>query len=116
MTATLSVLDYMDTANGLVSSLTLAALGGISLPLGNRYLAVSFQREWMEHTEQLEPALDTLLKDVFREIKSELSESIAPYSRYVSSEVNWLKDLGDKLDNGISTAHNLRSKINKACD
>ena len=116
MTATLSVLDYLDTANGLVSSLTLAALGGISLPLGNRYLAVSFQREWMEHTEQLELALDTLLKDVFREIKSELSESIAPYSRYVSSEVNWLKDLGDKLDNGISIAHNLRSKINKACD
>ncbi|KAL3800272.1 hypothetical protein ACHAW5_009854 [Stephanodiscus triporus] len=116
MIATLSALDCLDTANGLVSSLTLAALGGISLPLGNRYLAVSFQREWMEHTEQLETALDNLFKDVFHEIKSELSESIAPYSRYVSSEVNWLKDLGDKLDSGISIAHNLRSKINKACD
>ena len=116
ITATLSALDCLDTAHGLACSLTLATLGGISLPLGNRYLAVSFQRKWMKNTTQLETSLDVLFNDVLREIKSELSESIAPYSRYVSSEVNWLKDLTAKLDNGISIAQSLRSKINKSCD
>ena len=114
ITATLSALDCLDTANGLAYSLTLATLGGISLPLGNRYLAVSFQRTWMENTAQLETSLDALFKDVSHEIKSELSESVAPYSRYVSSEVIWLKDLAEKLDNGISIAQILRSKINKS--
>jgi hypothetical protein len=115
MTAALSVIGYFDVINGL-ASLTLAGLGGVCLPLGNRYLAVSYEREWMNNTATLEHALDALFSDVMRGIKSELSASISPYSRYVSSEVQWLKDLSDKLEDRISTAQSLRSKINKSCD
>jgi hypothetical protein len=115
ITAALSVFGYFDAANGL-ASLTFVGLGGISLPLGNRYLAVSYEREWMGNTAPLEHTLDALFSDVVRGIKSELSESISPYSRYVSSEVEWLNDLSGKLDDGISMARSLRSKINKSCD
>ncbi|KAL3822781.1 hypothetical protein ACHAXA_005946 [Cyclostephanos tholiformis] len=116
ITAALSVFDYFDTAHGLAYSLILVALGGISLPLGHRYLAMSHQREWTENMAQLEYTLDALFRDVFHGIRSELSESISPYTRYVSSEVEWLKDLSDKLEDGIAMALSLRSKINKSCD
>jgi len=113
--ATLSVLDILDVTNGIVSSATLAVLGGILLPLGNRRVASSFKKDWMCNANQLETALEDLFKDALHQIRSELSESVAPYSRYVKTEGDWLKDLGNKLENGISSAHSLRSKINKAC-
>ena len=45
----------------------------------------------------------------------QLSESTAPYSRYVRAK-GGLKGVGDRMENGMASAHCLRSRINKACE
>jgi len=113
--AALSVADVIDLSTGMMASGTLAVFGGASLPLGNRNVAQSFEREWMDSMAPLETMLKTSLKDALDQIRSELSESVSPYSRYVTTEGEWLKELASKLENGVAQAHSLRNKINKAC-
>ena len=113
--ATLTLLEMLDATTGMSASAALAVLGCISLPLGNRSVASSFESEWISNAAQLETDTSKLFEDALNQIRSDLSESIAPYSRYVSSEGDWLKDLAQELEKGISNAHSLRSKINKAC-
>ena len=110
-TAVLSAWDMVAATSGA----TMSVIGAFMLPLGNRYIASSFKREWMLNATRLETSLEILLKDACNQVRSELSESISPYSRYVDSETKWLKELSDKLDSAISTSQSLRSKINKAC-
>ena len=75
----------------------------ISRPLFNRYAG------------KLESKLKILSDGALGDVRSDLSQSIAPYSRYVKTEGDWLNYVNKKLDSGMSSAHNLRSRINKAC-
>ena len=109
--ATLSAWDMVAVTSGAILSI----LGAVSLPLGNRLLASKFKREWMIDGTRLEVALESVLKDACHQVRSELSESVAPFTRYVHSTGTWLNELSDKLDNAMSSSHSLRSKINKAC-
>ena len=105
----------LDSTTGMVGSGALAALGCVSIPISNRRAASTFQKEWTSNAAALEDAIGTLLQDALKRIRSDLADSVAPYSRYVETEGEWLKDLAEKLDSGLSNAHSLRSKINKAC-
>ncbi|KAL7534752.1 hypothetical protein ACHAXR_006058, partial [Thalassiosira sp. AJA248-18] len=104
----------VDVTTGMAASGMLAVFGSALLPLGNRHVASSFEREWMNKATQLETDLKNLFTyKVLRRVRSELADSVAPYSRYVKTEGDWLKDLTEKSENGIASAHTLRSKINK---
>ncbi|KAL9181150.1 hypothetical protein ACHAXT_009955 [Thalassiosira profunda] len=113
--ATLFMSGVLDATTGMLCGGALAALGCVSLPIGNRYAAASFQKEWTSNAAALEDAIGTLLQDALKRIRSDLADSVAPYSRYVETEGEWLKELAEKLDSGLSNAHSLRSKISKAC-
>ena len=112
---TLSILEVIDTTTGMVGSTTLVVMGCISLPMLNRQLSNSFEKEWLAKTMHLQTALESLLHSTMDHIKSDLADSISPYSRYVKSEGEHLKELNGQLDQGMSSAHSLRNKINKAC-
>jgi len=113
--ATLSVLDILDATTGMTATATLAILGVMTMPLGNRSTVMTSEKERIDDAAHVETALEKLFEESLNQIRSELSESISPYSRYVSTEVELLKDLALNLERGISSAHALRSKINKAC-
>ena len=111
----LSMLEVIDATTGGLGSTTFAVMGCISLPILNRQLSKSFEKEWTNKTMHLQTTLDRLLNNAMDNIKSDIADSIAPYSRYVKSEGEHLKELTDQLDQDISSAHSLRSKINKVC-
>ena len=109
------MLEVIDATTGGLGSTTFAVMGCISLPILNRQLSKSFEKEWTNKTMHLQTTLDRLLNNAMDNIKSDIADSIAPYSRYVKSEGDHLKELTDQLDQDISSAHSLRSKINKVC-
>ncbi len=109
--AALSACDVVAATSGA----TLSVFGGVILPLGNRYLASSLKRGLMLNAHRLESSLKGLLMDARLVVRSELSDSTAPYSQYVDSTGTWLQELSDQLDSAISSSHSLRNKINKLC-
>ena len=111
----LSMLEVIDATTGGLGSTTFAVMGCISLPILNRQLSKSFEKEWTNKTMHLQTTLDRLLNNAMDNIKSDIADSIAPYSRYVKSEGEHLKELTDQLDQGIASTQSLRTKINKAC-
>jgi len=111
----LSMLEVIDATTGGLGSTTLAVMGCISLPMLNRQLSNSFEKEWLAKTMHLQTTLDRLLNNAMDNIKSDIADNISPYSRYVKSEGEHLKELTGQLDQAISSAHSLKSKINKAC-
>ncbi|KAL7554643.1 hypothetical protein ACHAWF_018554 [Thalassiosira exigua] len=113
--AALSMFNLMDASAGIVASGALAGLGAVMLPLGNRIFAQSYEREWKDNTAQLASSIGATLDSTLDQIRSDLDESVAPYSRYVKTEGEWLKELTTKMDAGIANSHSLRSKINKVC-
>jgi len=112
---TLSMLEAIETTTGALGSTTLAVMGCIFLPIMNRQLSKSFEKECTNKTVHLQTTLDRLLDNAMDNIKSDIADSIAPYSRYVKSEGEHLKELTDQLDQGIASTQSLRTKINKAC-
>ena len=84
--ADLSISGVLDVTTGMIASGTPAVIGVVSLSLGNRHVAQSYKRNWMDTITQLEAALETLFKDALHQIQSELTESFAPYLRYVKTE------------------------------
>ena len=111
---TLNVLEVSDAIlTDLLGSATLIVLGGMSLPLGNHKLSSSIEREWKDKAMHLCNGLESLFTKSLHQVKSYLSTSISPYSTFVKSEEELLKDLTEKVSNGISSACNLRSKINQ---
>lgn len=113
--AALTVSGVLDAMTGMIASTSLGVLGFASLPLCNKRAARSLEGKWMEDAAPLEVAIDNLFKEALHQIRSELSESVAPYSRYVETECDWLKELSDRMETGISRANYLRSRINKTC-
>lgn len=97
------------------SGASLCVIGGVILPLGNQSLTSKFKREWTMNVARLDCSLEKVFEDACHQVRSELSESVSPFSRYVESTGTWLKELSDKLDKAMSSAHSLRSMINKAC-
>ena len=89
-----------------------AALGGVSLPLGNHLAVRSFENQW--NTTQI-CELESLLRDFMGYIRSELDDSIAPYSRFVRSHGDAIRVSNERLDDCIAICTSLRSKINKVC-
>jgi hypothetical protein len=113
--ATFSFLGSLD-ATTAICGVAFSVLGGtMSLPLINQHVAASFEKEWLGNAVRLETAFEALFADTLQNMRSELSECISPYSRYVTSEVDLLNDLAEQKESGMSSAHSLRSKINKAC-
>ena len=106
----------IDLTTGLMGSSTLGVLGMSVLPLGNRNTSSSIGKEWIANAKQLQSTLDILLNNALKQIRSDLSESIKPYTMFVKSEGEWIKELNEKLNSSVSSAHSLRSKINKACE
>jgi len=115
---TLLALEFIDIdlTTGLMGSSTLGVLGMSVLPLGNRNTSSSIEKEWIANAKQLQSTLDILLNNALDQIRSDLSESIKPYTMFVKSEGEWIKELNEKLNSSVSSAHSLRSKINKACE
>lgn len=109
--AALSPMDMVVATSGA----SLCVLGGVILPLRNRSLTSKFKREWMIKAARLDSSIEKVFEDACYQVRSELSESVSPFSRYVESTGTWLKDLSDNLDKAMSSAHSLRSMINKAC-
>lgn len=114
-TIAISSWDILPATTGMLSGMALSVLGCILLPLGDRYLASSFKRDWMLNSVRFETSLDIFLMDACYQVKSELSECVAPYSRFVESEGTLLKEMSRKLEHALSSSHSLRSKINKSC-
>jgi hypothetical protein len=56
-----------------------------------------------------------LFQDVMRRVSAQLAEAVAPYSRFVNSEGEWLSELQTKTEGAIASAKVLRDQINKAC-
>ena len=111
---TLNVLEVSDAIlTHSLGSATLIVLGGMSLPLENYKLSSSIEREWKDKAMHLCNGLESLFTDALRQIKSDLSTSLSPYSTFVQSEEELLKESTDKVRNGISSARSLRSKINQ---
>jgi len=97
----------------MLASGTLTVIGGATLQLCNRQLQQSSEKEWTGNAAHLEATLEALFKDAVQQIRSDLAEGVAPYSRYVNAEGKLLQDLEDSMEEGIARAHSLRSKINK---
>mmetsp|Transcript_11981 Transcript_11981/g.28112 ORF Transcript_11981/g.28112 Transcript_11981/m.28112 type:complete len:283 (+) Transcript_11981:1328-2176(+) len=98
--------------NAVAYGASCAALGGVSLPLGNYLTVRSFEKQW-KTTQICE--LETLLRDFMDYVRSELDESIAPYSRFVRSHGDTIRVSNEQLDDCIAISTSLRSKINKVC-
>ena len=111
--AALSFFGVLDVTTAVLASGTTTLIGGVILPLRNRQVCQSFERQWMGNAAQLEAAIGALFTEALHQIRSDLSESVAPYSRYVNAEGNLLKELEDGTEKNIADAHSLRSKINK---
>ena len=118
ISGTLLAMEFidMDLTTGLMGSSTLGVLGMSVLPLGNRNTSSSIEKEWIANAKQLQSTLDILLNNALEQIRSDLSESIKPYTMFVKSEGEWINELNEKLNSSVSSAHSLRSKINKACE
>ena len=102
----------LDVDSAVAYGASCAALGGVSLPLGNHLTIRSFEKQWK--TTQI-GELESLLKDFMGHIRSELDESIAPYSRFVRSHGDTIRVSNAQLDDCIAISISLRSKINKVC-
>lgn len=100
----------------LLCSGTLTVAGATSLPLGSRYIAKSFEKDWMSNASKLESGLEALFNDAMETIDGHLSDAIAPYTRYVKAEESSLIALHSKMESGIADATRLRGQINKACE
>lgn len=107
---------FLDTSQGMLCSATFTLAGGASLPLGSKYYARSFEREWLLNASKLESGLDETFTDALQGIKVHLAGSISPYTRYVKTEEDSLNSLYKKIDIGIANATRLRRQIYKACD
>jgi small GTP-binding protein len=108
---------FLDMSQGmLLCSSTLAVTGAASLPLGSSYVARSFEKEWKSNASKLESGLDALFSDALQRINTHLSDAIAPYTRYVSTEESSLLSLHKQMESGIANATRLRGQINKACE
>ena len=111
---TLNILEVSDAVlTDFLGSATLIVLGGMSLPLGNHKLSLSIEKQWKDKAMHLCNGLESLFTEALHQVKSDLSTSISPYSTFVQSEEELLKDLTENVSNGISSARNLRSKINQ---
>jgi hypothetical protein len=108
--------EVVDITAAIALSSSLVMLGGISIPLGNRYASQSCKKEWMSFAGKLDASLDVLFQEVLRRVSAQLAESVAPYSRFVNGEGDHLKDIQSRIDSGLSNANALRGQINKACD
>ncbi len=107
---------FLDMSQGvLFCSATLTVAGATSLPLGSRYIARSFEKEWMSTASKLENGLAALFSDAIQRINGHLSDAIAPYTRYVKAEESSLISLHRKMESDIADATRLRGHINKAC-
>jgi hypothetical protein len=69
----------------------------------------------MSFANELDATLDLLFQDVMRRVSAQLAEAVAPYSRFVNSEGEWLSELQTKTEGAIASAKVLRDQINKAC-
>jgi hypothetical protein len=69
----------------------------------------------MTHADKLDLSLDILFDEVLRRVSAQLAESVAPYSRFVKAEGEWISELQIKVDAGLSRANILRGEVNKAC-
>ena len=108
---------FLDMSQGmLLCSATLTVAGVTSLPLGSRYIARSFEKEWMSNASKLENGLDALFSNAMQRINGHLSDAINPYTRYVKSEETSLISLHKEMESGIADANRLRGHINKACE
>lgn len=108
---------FLDMSQGvLFCSATLTVAGATSLPLGSRYIARSFEKEWMSTASKLENGLAALFSDAMQSINGHLSDAIGPYTRYVKAEESSLISLHRKMESGIADATRLRGQINKACE
>jgi hypothetical protein len=88
---------------GAALTASLLTLGGIALAFRTR-------------ANELDAMLDLLFQDVMRRVSAQLAEGVAPYSRFVNSEGEWLSELQTKkTEGGIASAKVLRDQINKAC-
>jgi len=114
--STLAFLEMIDSAMGVTMSTLLFALGGLALPIGSKRVAGSYEKEWLSYATKLDSSLDIVFSDTMKRVRMQLSESIAPYSRYITAEGDWLLELQTKTESGTSTAHRLRNQTNKACD
>jgi hypothetical protein len=104
----------LDSTTAAATSIVLFSLGGITIPLGNRYASHVSAKEWASHANKLDVSLDTLFKEVMRRVSTQLAESVAPYSRFVNGEGEHLKDMQNKVESSIANANILRSKVNGA--
>lgn len=108
---------FLDMSQSVIlCSATLAMAGATSLPLGSRYIARSFEKEWMSNASKLESGLDALFSDALQRINVQLSDAIAPYTRFVKAEESTLISLQREMESGIADATRLRGQINKACE
>ena len=109
------IVGFLDSAQAVALSSTMLLLSGVSIPLGNRYITRQCRQEWMPHAEKLDASLDVLFIAVLKRVSIQLSESVAPYSRFVNGEDENLRELQTKVERVISNANTLRGDINKAC-
>ncbi|KAL3804506.1 hypothetical protein HJC23_002545 [Cyclotella cryptica] len=114
--AALVTSNVVDGAAGMTLSASLLVFGGIALPAGNRYTTKLYQHEWMAHAGKLDASLDILFNEVLRRVSAQLGDSVAPYSRFVKAEREWISELQTKVDAGLSRANILRGEVNRACD
>ena len=106
----------MSSQGVLLGSLTLTVAGVVSLPLGNKYLARSFEKEWLSNASKLEKGLDSLFTHSMQNINIHLSDAISPYTRYVEAEEKSLASLQKEMETGMADATRLRGQIYKACE
>merc|ERR1711966_257997 len=66
--AALSLVFYVTTA--VLASGTTTLIGGVILPLRNRQVCQSFERQWMGNAAQLEAAIGALFTEALHQIRS----------------------------------------------
>ena len=108
--------EAVDSLTAAAFSASLLTLGVVSFGACHSYTSRKCVNEWMSHADKLDASLDNIFKEVMRQVSTQLSESVAPYSRFVNGEGDHLAELQNKIDSSISTANTLRGQINKACD
>ncbi|KAL7510215.1 hypothetical protein ACHAXN_007085 [Cyclotella atomus] len=106
----------LDSTTATATSLVLLSLGGMTIPLGKIYASQICEKEWTSHAKKLDASLETLFNEVLRRVSTQLAESVAPYSRFVNGEGEYLAEMQNKVESCISKVNILRNKVNEACD
>lgn len=87
--------------------------GGMVLAQGRNNLQKQHYKQWKERSDRLDEALQAIgAKEVAR-VERRILDGVAPYTRFVETEKQRLDRLVETSEDILSSAHSLRSRINK---